>query len=146
MAVKITGLDDVLLNLNEFAFDMEKATERAVKSIAVQVQSGAVKAIKNPSVGTYVTRYTAAGKPYSHVASKEGDAPNSDTGRLIGSVNMSHNTGDLFAYVFTNLEYGFYLETVLNRPWLEPAKEAKKGAFADEISRALDNQIKQAGK
>jgi len=145
MAVKITGLDDLLLNLNKFVFDTDKAISEAIKVTAFKVHQNAVLDIKNPSIGTYVTRYTAGGQPYDHVASKEGDAPNTDTGRLINSLAVDYSTGDHVAFVYTNLEYGFFLETVHNRPFLEPALDSDKGNFSKRVTMALDKQIKQAG-
>jgi hypothetical protein len=51
---------------------------------------------------------------------------------------------DQSGYVFTDLEYGFYLETVLNRPFLEPAKQKKAGEFRELVEIALKEQVKKA--
>jgi hypothetical protein len=145
MTVKITGLKEIQQKLNEFVFDMDKAVDDAVRITAFAVQGEAVKLIKEPSVGTYVTRYTASGNPKRHLASKAGDAPNSDTGDLIKRIDVTVFKGEQLAYVFTDLDYGFYLETVLDRPFLEPAKESKKADFSKFVTVAIDKQIKAIG-
>lgn len=146
MAVEITGMNELLNNLKGFVYDVDQAVSESVKVTAFKVQKNAISLIKEPSVGTYVTRYTAQGEPYSHVASKSGDAPNTDTGRLVGDINVDFSKGDLFAYVFTNVPYGFFLETVMNRPFLQPALIEGKKDFSQVLKRSLEKQIEKAGK
>ena len=95
-------------------------------------------------MGTYVTRYTAGGKPYSHVAAKEGESPNTDTGRLIGSIALDRVKGKKVAYVGTNVDYGFFLETVQNRPWLQPSLVKEVADFKSNMTRSVNMQIKKA--
>jgi hypothetical protein len=142
MSVVIDGLAELDATIKALILDMDKAVDDAVRITAVKVQKNAIKSIREPSVGTHVTRYTASGKPYAHVASKPGDAPNNDTGRLMGSVDVDHKRGRQIAYVGTNVDYGFFLETVYNRPWLEPAKEEEVKGFKQNIIIAIDRQIK----
>ena len=144
MAVIVTGLKEIQQALNKFLIDTDDAISKAVGKTARAVQKNAVLAIRDPSIGTHVTRYTAGGKPYAHVASKPGDAPNTDTGRLINSIDIKFTTGDQVAHVFTNLEYGFFLETVHNRPFLVPALNAEIGGFKDRVTEAVNEQIKKA--
>lgn len=144
MSVTISGLKQLNINIKEFTGDMDKAVDDAVRITAAKVQRTAIKTIRNPSMGTYVTRYTAGGKPYSHVAAKEGESPNSDTGRLIGSIAMDHVTGKKVAYVGTNVDYGFFLETVMNRPWLEPSLNKEIAGFKINMTKAVQMQIKKA--
>lgn len=144
MSVTISGLKQLNINIKEFTGDMDKAVDNAVRITAAKVQRTAIKTIRDPSMGTYVTRYTAGGKPYSHVAAKEGESPNSDTGRLIGSIAMDHVTGKKVAYVGTNVDYGFFLETVMNRPWLEPSLNKEIAGFKINMTKAVQMQIKKA--
>ena len=144
MSVTISGLKQLNINIKEFTGDMDKAVDDAVRITAAKVQRTAIKTIRNPSMGTYVTRYTAGGKPYSHVAAKEGESPNTDTGRLIGSISMDHLTGKKVAYVGTNVDYGFFLETVQNRPWLQPSLNQEIAGFKINMTKAVQMQIKKA--
>ena len=144
MSVTISGLKQLNINIKEFTGDMDRAVDDAVRITAAKVQRTAIKTIRNPSMGTYVTRYTAGGKPYSHVAAKEGESPNTDTGRLIGSISMDHLTGKKVAYVGTNVDYGFFLETVQNRPWLQPSLNQEIAGFKINMTKAVQMQIKKA--
>ena len=144
MSVTISGLKQLNINIKEFTGDMDKAVDDAVRITAAKVQRTAIKTIRNPSMGTYVTRYTAGGKPYSHVAAKEGESPNTDTGRLIGSIALDRVKGKKVAYVGTNVDYGFFLETVQNRPWLQPSLVKEVAGFKSNMTRAVNMQIKKA--
>tara|TARA_R110000822_G_scaffold24353_1_gene74279 strand:+ start:296 stop:730 length:435 start_codon:yes stop_codon:yes gene_type:complete len=144
MSVLITGQADLDMALKMFLVNTEKAIDDAVRITAIKVQKSAIKSIREPSMGTYVTRYTASGKPYSHVAAKEGETPNNDTGRLIGSIALDHHKGKQVAYVGTNVDYGFFLETVMNRPWLQPAKDREVVFFKDNVTKAVQMQIRKA--
>jgi len=146
MALKITGLAEIQKALGKAGVNMDEAIDDAVKATAVKVLGNATMAIKAPSMGTWVTRYTTAGNPYDHIAAKEGESPNTDTGRLIGSIALDHQKGQGVAYVGTNLEYGFYLETVLNRPFLEPARREEMKGFDKRVKSAINKQIKKARK
>ena len=146
MAVTIAGVKELKNNLSKFLIDTDKAVSIAISKTAFAVQRSAILAIRDPSIGTHVTRYTAGGRPYPHVASKPGDAPNTDTGRLINSIAIKFTTGDHVAHVFTNLEYGFFLETVHNRPFLVPALNAQIMGFKGRVTDAVNAQIKKAKK
>ncbi len=143
MAGEVKGLKGLQFPFNKFAFDLDKAIDDAVRVTAFKVQITAMDNIRTPSrSGNFVSR----GKTARHEISKEGDAPNTDSGRLIGSIAVEHERGSQIAFVGTNLDYGLFLETTLNRPWLEPAKNKEIKFFSDNMSNALDFQIKKAGK
>jgi len=144
MSFKIEGTKALIKALGKAGVNMDEAIDEAVKATAVKVLGNATMAIKAPSMGTWVTRYTAAGNPYDHLASKKGESPNTDTGRLIGSIALDHQKGQGVAYVGTNLVYGFYLETVLNRPFLEPARREEMKGFDKKVKKAVNKQIEKA--
>lgn len=140
--VEIKGEDALKIALNRLAFDLNKAIDLAVRVTAFKVQITAMDNIREPSrSGNFVSRGVKA----RHEISKEGDSPNTDSGRLIGSIAVEHVRGSQEAFVGTNLDYGLFLETTLNRPWLEPAKDAEIKFFSDNMSNALNAQIKKAG-
>tara|TARA_R110000744_G_scaffold317458_3_gene424062 strand:+ start:419 stop:853 length:435 start_codon:yes stop_codon:yes gene_type:complete len=144
VSVTINGAIKLKLNLKEFAEDMDKAIDDAVRITAIKVQRSAIKTIRDPSMGTYVTRYTASGTPYNHVASKEGESPNTDTGVLIGSIALEHLRGKKIAFVGTHVDYGFFLETVMNRPWLQPSLAKEVAGFKVNMTHAINLQIRKA--
>ena len=141
MAIEVKGLADINAALTEFLVDTDKAIAEAIGKTAFSVQRTAVLDIRKPSPGEPIKRGNII-----HVQSKDGDAPNTDTGRLINSLAVNHTRGAHFAHVFTNLDYGFFLETVHNRPFLEPAKEKEIPDFSSRMKEAIDKQVKAANK
>jgi len=136
----IKGAEEVQNAFKKFVFDMDRAIDDAVRITAFKVLQTATENIRIPSnSGNFVGKR-------KHQVSKEGDAPNTDTGRLIGSIVVDHKKGEQIAFVGTNLDYGLFLETTHNRPWLEPAKNAEIKFFSDNMANAMDSQIKKAGK
>jgi len=131
------GLSDILRKLKSFEVDAVKAIDDTVRLTALRVQSDSVSAIRKPSQGM---RYG------NHVASAPGDAPNTDTGGLIGSIRVEHETGSQVAYVGTDIDYGAILELEKDRPWLNPALKKNIADFDKNLNKVLDLQIKKAGK
>ncbi len=68
------------------------------------VQSTVIKSIKNQSVGETVTRIKPGQAPSDHVASKPGDAPNTDTGELIRGIQIEITGADIFVGVESSQE------------------------------------------
>jgi len=141
-AVEIQGVDALQNAIKDFDFDLEQAIDDAVRMTAFDVHNKAVNLIRTPSQG----RAYKKSKTVTHIASVEGEAPNTDTGRLIGSVSVAHEKGAQLALVGTNLDYGAILETSKNRPWLEPAKNSQIEKFGKRMKQAINNQIKKAKK
>ncbi len=139
--VELTGLNSVLAKLSGIEEDINDAINEAVRVIAINTQNDAIESIREPSIGKTVTRYTDLGETYTHVASKEGDAPNTDTSGLINSIEMKHVKKDTEAFVFTNLKYGFFLETVFDRPFLQPALDNNRGFMLDTINSKIKETI-----
>ena len=142
MTVVVEGMNELMINLDNLSVELEGAVSTAIRKTAIDVQKEVILSIREPSNGKIVTRYTDSGNPFKHTVSKEGDAPNTDTGRLINSIEMKYSTGDLFAFVFTNLEYGFFLETVHDRPFLQPALVSQSAGFLDNVTQAIKTEIK----
>ena len=138
--VIIKGAQELETAFKKFVFDMDKAIDDGVRVTAFKVMNTATQNIRTPSnSGRFVGKR-------QHEVSKEGDAPNTDTGRLIGSIVVDHVKGSQVAHVGTNLDYGAILETERNRPWLEPAKDAEIKFFKNNIAAAMDGQIKKVDK
>ena len=147
---KITGDDELIRKMQSLGADMEKALERGVKQTASQVRNSAIKSIQNQTVGTYVTRYSQGGKAYQHVASKAGDAPNTDTGALVNSIAVENEKGKAVSRVGSGLDYAKYLELGTKqmgaRPWLMPALNTNIGNLESNIVKQAMNMIRQKAK
>lgn len=115
MAVTIT-LDTK--KLEQIMQNAPRMVEDALTAIAEEVVSDIKLSMVNSP---------ADGDPYRrrgvvHVASSAGNAPRPDTGALLGSIRQ-RNAGKLTRVVEDGVEYGYYLETVLDRPWMRPVLE-----------------------
>ena len=141
--VIVQGDKELSRSFDRVEFNLEDAVDDAVRIMAFKVMNTATDDIREPShSGNFVSR----GKTAKHEISKHGDTPNTDTGRLIGSIAVDHKKGSQVARVGTNLDYGLFLETSLNRPWLEPALNKEKPFFSQNMANAMDAQIKKVRK
>jgi HK97 gp10 family phage protein len=138
--IKIEGSKQLEQNLRKLS---NKYGEKAAKGLVVAgnaVRADAIKSIQQQSAGKVVTRTTAAGNEYKHTVSKPGDAPNTDTGRLVQSVQVE--VKDDSVYVGSQLEYAKHLELGTSnmdaRPWLYPALLRSKELIKKILRGALN--------
>lgn len=139
----MSDADDIIKKLNKFVVNTNKAVDDAVRITAHKVKVSAMKSIREPSKGTI---YTNSNGSIKHISSKVGDAPNVDTGRLIGSIGIEHSKGSMRAVIGTSVDYGAFLELIMNRPWLEPALDKNVDDYEKYLHQVLDKQIRQANK
>ena len=143
--MSVTGAAEIEKNLLNLDAKFNGAITRTIKDVTEEVKREAVFRIHETSFGEAVTKYKD-GEKYTHIVSKPGDPPNTDTGDLAASVRTKYANNKLTGFVYTGLDYGFYLETVLNRPWLQPALEAKQPLMRDLFMRRVGRAIRQAAK
>ena len=144
MSAEINGLAETLRAFDKLDVVLKFKISDAIEETADEVRRRAIQDIRITSAGKTATRYTQPLGKRSVIVSKRGDAPNSDTERLEGSIDVSVQRGDPFGFVFTELEYGFFLETVHNRPWLQPALHKSKTFMKKALVRNLTEAVKQA--
>ena len=129
----VDGLDQVKKNLEALSKKYGEAVVKAGGAAAQLVRTSAIKSIQQKSSGEAVTRYRSGGNSYQHTASAAGDAPNSDTGALVRSVQVEIKPNAI--YVGSKLNYAGHLEfgtSKMNaRPWLFPALEKSKKEISD---------------
>ena len=73
-----------------------------------------------------ILRTTKSGRQYrNHIASAPGQAPASDTGRLVQSLRVEHQPGTKTARVVAGTKHAYLLEfgtaTMRSRPFMRPA-------------------------
>lgn len=122
------SVKQIVKNLKKARADYRQVIKAGVIATANEVRNDVVKSIQRQSSGSVVTAYKQGGGSYRRVVSKEGEAPNVDTGRLVQSiaVEMAGNayktahvgTGDKKAPF---LEFG--TKDMKPRPFLYPALE-----------------------
>lgn len=154
MTVEIEGLEELERNLAALADRYGAALTRAAVVVGNLIRTDAIKSIQDQTFGSHVTRYRAGGTSYEHIASRAGDAPNTDTGRLVGSIQVEIKR-DLIT-VGTSLDYGRFLEyggrtleggaPQYARPWLFPAVEKNREAFDRITEREVDEVTDEANR
>lgn len=149
MSVSVSGDKELNRKLNKLGFKMMAAIDAGVFITAQDIRTDAIKSIQNQSTGRSVQRSRQGGGTYTHMASNTGQAPNTDTGKLVASIAVEKEKEANYL-VGSNLEYAAFLEFGTSkmgaRPWLEPAMRQNIGELNKNISKAADITIKKASK
>lgn len=140
----VEGLDQLNATLAKLGKQAGRFSMSAYIAGGKLVESDAKRSIQNQTGGETVTRYRSGGGSYQHTASAPNDAPNTDTGRLVSSINTEPTKDAVF--VGTSLGYGKYLEfgttNMGERPWLSPALDKNKQTIIDLQIDAINKSIK----
>lgn len=138
--VVIQGADEVRRNLEKLADKYGMEAARGAFKAAKLIEGDAKKSIQAQSSGHVETRFRANGNSYEHTVSKPGDAPNTDTGDLVKSIQTEVTPKGIF--VGSRLDYSAWLEfgtaTMDARPWLFPAIEKNRAKIKDMIKKSVD--------
>lgn len=144
MSIEVTGLEALRRNLKDLADKVGKETAKAINEGAQMVRTDAIKSIQNKSTGRKVVRYRN-GKKRNRIAAAAGQAPNTDTGHLVKSIQVEVSPQAKGAYVGSNLDYAKDLElgtkNMKPRPWLEPAYEKNIKGIRKLISLAIRKEV-----
>ena len=145
--VEVDGAAEVARNMERLADRFGRAIAEAAVEGGRAVEADAIRSIQQKSPGREVTRYREGGGEYQHIAASEGQAPNTDTGRLVSSIQVEIERRAVF--VGSTLEYAGYLEhgtrQMRARPWLNPALEGRRRWIADRIRQATDRVSRRHG-
>ncbi len=146
--VKVEGIEETRRNMAALAKKFGREIAQAAYAGAQDVRTTAIKSIQTQSPGEQVTRTRVGGSTYEHVAAAEGEAPNTDTGALVNSVQVE--TTPKGVLVGSRLQYAGWLENgtrlMRPRPWLFPALEANRAKIEKAIGRAVSGVIVQSGR
>lgn len=135
MKMKIEGLDDLNKSLARISSRFESEATALVNRTAQNIRNMAVRSIQKPSgIGTYYKKYNP---DRMHIASAPGQPPNTDTGRLAGSIRAVMS-GTPTAYVDALADYAVHLEfgtrKMSARPFMTPAVEAERDKYRKGIN------------
>lgn len=149
MSVTVTGSKELQRKMLQLGEQMALAADQGVFLTANDVRTFAIKSIQAQSPGRAVMRSRQGGGVYPHVAAGEGEAPNTDTGKLVASI-AAEKVANAEYLVGTNLDYGEFLEMGTSkmrpRPWLIPALNANKDNLMRNIEKVVDLHIKGLAK
>lgn len=149
----VEGLAEMRKSIAALSADIGPHLTKAAVKGARLVQTTVIKSIKTQSTGETVTRYHAGQAPYDHIASKPGDAPNTDTGELIRGIQIEITPDAVFVGVEASqdekamgLEFGTLDGRLAARPFLFPAFEAAKPEIVALFKQAIKDDITQTGR
>lgn len=133
--------------------DISKILTRVTDEVKIEVDKAMTKGayLAHHEINKMLNQEISVGKPRprwnsatgqrrsgTSYYSKYGDAPNTDTGRLVQSMRISKDTPFL-KYVKTDIGYAKYLENPqkLNRPFLSTAVKRIQKPLAGMIEKAV---------
>jgi len=134
MSIEVQGVESTAKNMKALSKRYSKSVAEALVKSGHIVRGDVVESIQEQSPGDQVIRYREGGASYEHTVSKEGDAPNTDTGRLVNSIQVEVQPEGV--YVGTNVDYAKHLEFG-SHPFLVPALEKNRATIKKLISFAL---------
>ena len=135
MTVRIEGLEGLNKNLARVSSKFESEATALVNRTAQNIRNTAVRSIaREPSSGNTYEKYNPR---RTHVASAPGQPPNTDTGRLAGSIRAVMS-GTPTAYVDALADYAVHLEfgtrNMAARPFMTLAVEAEREKYRKGIN------------
>jgi len=143
----IKGTSKLLKQFTNLEKELKSGPIKAVQDSIFLIHSIAVEIIQDNSSGTISKRYTN-GKPRWVLASRPGEPPNTDTGRLVQSIKFDFQDGGLTGRVGTNLKYGAHLEfgtkDMAARPWLSTAVRMSSKEVGQIFKKAVREAVKDA--
>jgi HK97 gp10 family phage protein len=149
MSVTIEGERELIRKLNQLGVKMGAAIDDGVHITANDVRTDAIRSIQEQSSGHPVRRSRQGGGTYAHIAANVGQAPNTDTGKLVASIAVEKES-DAHYIVGSNLEYSAWLEMGTSkmgaRPWLEPALRKNITDLTKNITKAADIAIQRSSR
>jgi len=148
MTVQVLGIAELQRKLRSLGDAMDDAIMGGVMVTANEIRTDAIKSIQQVSGGQQVQRSRqGGGGTYTHTASSEGNAPNTDTGKLVASIAVENNKTGMFSLVGSNLDYATFLEfgtrSMGARPFLQPALDKNEENLKTNISKAADVLIER---
>jgi len=139
--MKVEGGDQLIAALRKLGKEGEAAIAKVVTQTAMDVRSDIIKRYqRGPKTGVTYTRGNV-----EHTASAAGEAPATDTGRLVSGTDFK-STGKLSAEVGNKVKYGPMLEfgtfKIAPRPAWLPAIEAAAPKYIKRLETALARIMK----
>lgn len=135
----IIGLNKIQKKLSDLSPDIQKKVAGEIVDGTLKIHAEARKSIQ---------KHMSKGESYGrHTASKPGFPPNTDTGRLVQSIEFEIDQTVPSGVVGTNLEYGKFLEfgtsNMRPRPWLSRAYGMFQKKIRDRISKVFRESVKK---
>jgi len=142
MKMQLTGTEELKRALREFGLQADRQIQDIVRGTAQNVRSHAIKAVQRGRKSGEV--YEKYQPKRTHRASAPGQAPATDTGALVRSIQADIRGRS--AEVSANVDYAVYLEfgtqDMEPRPFMFPALEKERPAWDRRLQRIVDEAAK----
>ena len=140
--VKVVGFEELLSDIGIAKEQLKEVMQDTIEEAGLKAHEFAVRGIQTgPATGRIYEKYNPR---RTHQASRGGEFPMSDTGRLAASVEIV-GIGSPVVSVGTNVRYGRWLEfgtsEMLPRPWLFPSAERASGEIVKEAKEAFAKRM-----
>ena len=140
ISVTLDGADELIAQLAKIGKQSGPAMTKIANATAIELRGNIIKKInRGPNTGRTYKRGNV-----SHTASAPGQAPATDTGRLVGSVYFDQARGTFgspTATVGSKLAYALYLEygtrNMKPRPVWEPEAKKAQAKFIKRVENYL---------
>ena len=130
----IQGSAELQKALDQVSIEVQAKVNKAVRGTGLELRRNIKKAISSgPASGVTYKKYSPR---RTHTASAEGEAPMSDTGRLVNSI-LFDQPAPMTATVSSDLNYAALLEFTLNRPYFRTSIENIAPKFNARLERAI---------
>ena len=146
VSIEIKGLDEVQRALRSMPGELAPEVKKAVTRGTLAVHAEAIKRVqRGPASGrVYVRRGIA------HRASAPGQAPATDTGRLVASIVPVIDSDGFGGRVQARVLYAKFLEfgtlKMAARPFMLPSLEAKRDAIVKLLADAARRAVARAAR
>lgn len=119
--------------------DIDNAIDQAVVDTAVTIQRETIQKVNETTQGSKIAPYRRNKKKV--YVSPKGGAPNTQSGDLVGSIQVAHFNGSGEAMVFSDLEYAFELEYERDRPFLMPTLISNEPVFFKNLQNEINRKV-----
>lgn len=132
--IEVQGVESTAKNMAALSKRYSINIAKALVKSGQLVRGVAIQSIQATSGDKEVVRYREGGAAYQHTVAKKGDAPNTDTGKLVSSIQVEVKPEGV--YVGSGVDYAKHLEFG-SHPFLVPALENNRKAISKLISIAI---------
>jgi len=141
--ISVTGTKELQAALTALGGDISEAVTDAVNATGLEIRGDIVKRIqRGPKTGR---TYKKSNPTRTHKASAPGQAPATDTGRLVNSITFKQE-GPLTVTVGSQLAYAHFLEfgtrKMAKRPAWAPAAMQAQPKFIKRLEAAIAGAIR----
>lgn len=129
-------LNDPILNVAATRGKLAAAVSKSRKELKQAVRERIIKSKPSGKTHRRLNVSNISSRRGEHRASRRGQAPAIDSGKLLNSINEKR-TGEFSGEVSVNTEYAAILEEKMDRPYVKPTADKYEKKFVRNVEKAL---------